>query len=143
MRGATRGEGWIKQGGSVWTGRGGDFSPSHSFLSLTPSHTLPRAIFLTHIPQPYSFLTLCPDGVLPHTHASVSLLHVHTLPRSSSHSFLSLTPAHTHCPGEVLPHTHSSVSLAHTHSLNSILSHTHISASLPPHTFALCSRWRL
>ncbi len=25
-RGATRGEGWIKGEGSVWTGRGGDFS---------------------------------------------------------------------------------------------------------------------
>ncbi len=36
-RGATRGgDGWIKQGGSVWTGRGRDFSAVATTLGDTP-----------------------------------------------------------------------------------------------------------
>ncbi len=33
------GEGWLKQGGSVWTGRGGDFS-----AVATPCGTFPRGV---------------------------------------------------------------------------------------------------
>ncbi len=38
-RGATEGEGWIKQGGSVWTGRGGDFS-----AAATPLRDVPEGV---------------------------------------------------------------------------------------------------